>query len=78
MSPARLWSVLQLELMLQLLRVLERRVVYGRVTILLLIFLLSWAATGVSTPSTSTTMAGPFGYQKTKRTILNPRAGSGE
>ena len=48
MSPARLWSVLQLELMLQLLRVLERRVVYGRVTILLLIFLLSWAATGVS------------------------------
>ena len=36
MSPARLWSVLQLELMLQLLRVLERRVVYGRVTILLL------------------------------------------
>jgi hypothetical protein len=67
--------VLQLEL-LQLLYVLERRVVYGRVTIL--IFLLSWAATGVSTPSTSTTMAGPFGYQKTKRTILNPRAGSGE
>ena len=75
MSPARLWSVLQLEL-LQLLYVLEHRVVYGRVTIL--IFLLSWAATGVSTPSTSTTMAGPFGYQKTKRTILNPRAGSGE